>query len=108
MPGLSSALVRDHGEDLVTCCKAWRVRNAAGRYAKDQFTTGFPAGRANLRERIQVEHALAHVGRWQGRRARYIGTRKNLSGLRHVAVVLNLHVIARQQTAESGGYELAA
>jgi transposase len=36
-----------------------------------------PAGRAKLRERVQVEHALAHIGHWQGRRARYIGTRKN-------------------------------
>jgi Transposase DDE domain len=29
-----------------------------------------PQGRAQLRERVAVEHALAHVGRWQGRRAR--------------------------------------
>jgi transposase len=36
------------------------------------------------------------VGRWQGRRARYIGQRKNLFDLRRVAVVHNLHVIARQ------------
>lgn len=53
-------------------------------------------GRARLRERIQVEHALAHVGRWQGHRARYLGLRKNLFDLRRVAVVHNLHVIARQ------------
>jgi hypothetical protein len=57
-----------------------------------------PAGRAKLRERAQVEHALAHVGHWQGRRARYTGTRKNLFDLRRVAVVHNLHVIARQMT----------
>ena len=37
-----------------------------------------PDGRAKLRERVAVEHALAHVGHWQGRRARYRGTRKNL------------------------------
>jgi DDE family transposase/transposase-like protein DUF772 len=55
-----------------------------------------PAGRARLRERVQVEHALAHVGRWQGDRARYLGQRKNLFDLRRVAVVHNLHVIARQ------------
>ncbi len=55
-----------------------------------------PAGRAKLRERTQVEHALAHVGHWQGRRARYHGTRKNLFDLRRVAVVHNLHIIARQ------------
>jgi transposase len=55
-----------------------------------------PHGRARLRERVKVEHTLAHVGRWQGRRARYVGPRKNLFDLRRVAVVHNLHVIARQ------------
>ncbi len=40
-----------------------------------------PDGRAKLREREAVEHALAHVGRWQGRCARYLGTRKNLFDL---------------------------
>jgi hypothetical protein len=55
-----------------------------------------PLGRARLRERVKVEHTLAHVGRWQGRRARYRGQRKNLLDLRRVAVVHNLHVIARQ------------
>jgi len=55
-----------------------------------------PNGRAKLRERVKVEHTLAHVGRWQGRRARYLGPRKNLFDLRRVAVVHNLHVIARQ------------
>jgi hypothetical protein len=57
-----------------------------------------PHGRAKLRERVKVEHTLAHLGRWQGRRARYIGQRKNLFDLRRVAVVHNLHVIARQPT----------
>ena len=65
-----------------------------------------PAGRAKLRERTQVEHALAHVGHWQGRRARYLGSRKNLLDLRRVAVVHNLHVIARQTVTD--GYQLAA
>ena len=54
-----------------------------------------PEGRARLRERVAVEHSLAHVGRWQGRRARYRGQRKNLNDLRRTAVVHNLHVIAR-------------
>lgn len=65
-----------------------------------------PAGRAKLRERVKVEHALAHVGHWQGHHARYRGTRKNLFDLRRVAVVHNLHVIARQPSATA--YELAA
>jgi hypothetical protein len=166
---LSSDLVRGRGSDLAVYCKAWRVRNSSGRYAKDQFTIDFdagqltcpagaampfepgktvrfpkgtcaacplrerctassngrsvaihpdeellaelrqrqktPEGREELRERVKVEHALAHVGHWQGRRARYNGTRKNLFDLRRVAVVHNLHVIARQGTTT---YELAA
>jgi transposase len=53
-------------------------------------------GRAKLRERTAVEHGLAHVGQWQGDRARYWGERKNLFDLRRTAVVHNLHVIARQ------------
>ena len=167
---LSSALVRDRGPDLAIYCKAWRVRNTGGRFAKDQFSLDFdtgqltcpagvampfepgktvhfpastcaacplrarctassngrsvaihpdeallaelrhrqqdPDGRAKLRERVAVEHALAHVGRWQGRRARYRGTRKNLLDLRRVAVVHNLHVIARQPATDS--YQEAA
>ena len=164
---LSSALVRDRGPDLAVFCKAWRVRNTGGRFAKDQFTLDFtagqltcpagiampfepgktvrfpkvtcaacplrarcttsshgrsvsihpdeallaelrerqhtPEGRAELRERVAVEHALAHVGHWQGRRARYLGARKNLFDLRRVAVVHNLHVIARQPVTDSHG-----
>jgi hypothetical protein len=167
---LSSALVRDRGPDLAIFCKAWRVRNTGGRYAKDQFTLDFaagqltcpagiampfepgktvrfpkvtcaacplrarcttsshgrsvsihpdeallaelrerqhtPEGRAELRERVAVEHTLAHVGHWQGHRARYLGTRKNLFDLRRIAVVHNLHVIARQPVTD--GHELAA
>ena len=41
---LSSALVRDRGPDLAIFCKAWRVRNTGGRFAKDQFTVDFAAG----------------------------------------------------------------
>jgi hypothetical protein len=157
---LASTLVRDRSDDLVIYCKAWRVRNTGGRFAKTDFrldfdhgeltcphhitmpfepgrTVRFPApicagcplrarcttsttgrtisihpdeqllaelrqrqqtpqGRAVLRQRTAVEHGLAHIGHWQGRRARYRGTRKNLFDLRRCAVVHNLHVIARQ------------
>jgi len=41
---LSSALVRDRGPDLAIYRKAWRVRNAGGRFAKDQFSRDFAAG----------------------------------------------------------------
>jgi hypothetical protein len=64
-------------------------------------------GRAQLRERVAVEHTLAHVGRWQGRRARYRGTRKNLFDLRRCAVVHNLHVLARSQLLQADVQETA-
>ena len=54
-----------------------------------------PQGRAKLRERVAVEHALAHIGAWQGKRARYRTLRKNLFDLRRMAVVHNLHILAR-------------
>jgi hypothetical protein len=58
------------------------------------------AGRKKLRERVGVEHSLAHIGHWQGDRARYRGVRKNLLDLRRSAVVHNLHVIARTISAD--------
>ena len=60
-----------------------------------------PQGRAGLRERVTVEHTLAHVGQWQGRRARYRGVRKNLFDLRRYAVIHNLHVLARSQSLQA-------
>ncbi len=60
-----------------------------------------PEGRAKLRERVAVEHTLAHIGRWQGRRARYRGMRKNLFDLRRCAVVHNLHVLIRSQSLQA-------
>ncbi len=52
-------------------------------------------GRAQVRERVAVEHTLAHIARWQGERARYLTLRKNLFDLRRMAVVHNLHILAR-------------
>jgi hypothetical protein len=51
---------------------------------------------AKAGERVAVEHRLAHVGRKQGRRARYLGVRKNLFDLRRAAAVVNLEVIDRR------------
>jgi hypothetical protein len=59
-----------------------------------------PAGRAKLRERVAVEHTLAHVGHWQGRRARYRSPRTNLFDLRRCAVVHNLHVLRHVALAQ--------
>jgi hypothetical protein len=54
-----------------------------------------PAGRAQLRARVDVEHALAEIGRSQGDKARYLGTRKNLFDLRRHAAIANLFAAAR-------------
>lgn len=58
-----------------------------------------PKGREHLRERVAVEHRLAHVGQKQGRRARYLGLRKNVFDLRRAAAVVNLETIHRVATA---------
>ena len=55
-----------------------------------------PTGRARLRERVAVEHKLAHVGRRQGRRARYRGVRKNLFDLRRACAIQNFETIQRK------------
>jgi hypothetical protein len=54
------------------------------------------AGRAQLRQRVAVEHRLAHLGARQGRRARYKGVRKNLFDVRRTAAVLNLQTFQRK------------
>jgi Transposase DDE domain/Transposase domain (DUF772) len=58
------------------------------------------AGRAQLRQRVEVEHRLAHLGRRQGRRARYTGVRKNLFDVRRTAAVLNLETMQRKSEAQ--------
>lgn len=55
-----------------------------------------PEGRKRQRERVAVEHRLAHVCRRQGRRARYIGVRKNTFDVRRVSAVENLFAIFRE------------
>lgn len=49
-----------------------------------------PEGRQRLRQRVAIEHRLAHLSRKQGSRARYKGVRKNLMDLRRHSSVLNL------------------
>jgi hypothetical protein len=52
-------------------------------------------GRQKLRERVGVEHRLAHLANRQGPKARYRGTRRNLFDLRRLSSVQNLEVVAR-------------
>jgi len=58
-----------------------------------------PKGRKQLRERVQVEHKLAHIGQRQGRRARYLGVRCNLFDLRRAAAIQNLETTQRALAA---------
>jgi len=53
-------------------------------------------GRQRFRERVPVEHRLAHIGQRQGRKARYRGTRKNLFDLRRAATIQNLETTQRK------------
>jgi len=46
--------------------------------------------------RVAVEHGLAHLARKQGRRARYLGIRKNLFDVRRAAAVVNLETTNRR------------
>lgn len=52
-------------------------------------------GRAKLRERVAVEHSLAHIAARKGHRARYTGSRKNLFDLRRAAAIQNLEALQR-------------
>ncbi len=51
---------------------------------------------AKLRERVGVEHRLAHLARRQGRRVRYRGVRKNLFDLRRACAIQNFETIQRK------------
>jgi hypothetical protein len=55
-----------------------------------------PGGREKMRERVVIEHDLAHLGNRQGPRARYRGTRKNVFDLRRMGSIGNLEAIARR------------
>jgi transposase len=62
-------------------------------------TARTPAGRAVLRRRTTVEHALARLDRIQGSKARYKGIRKNTLDVRRCATVANLQSLARMKQA---------
>jgi hypothetical protein len=58
-----------------------------------------PEGRAELRERVPVEHSLAHICNRQGRRARYRGIEKNIFDLCRYAVIENCFAADRMERA---------
>ena len=57
------------------------------------------SGRARLRQRVGIEHRLAHHARRQGHRARYLGVRKNVFDARRHAATLNLDQLRLAEAA---------
>jgi len=55
-----------------------------------------PSGRERLRDRVGIEHRLAHIAARKGPKARYRGTRDNLYDLRRAATIQNLETIQRK------------
>lgn len=58
-----------------------------------------PGGRARLRERVAIEHRLAHHASKQGTRARYRGVRKNIFDARRHAATINLEQLQLRDAA---------
>jgi hypothetical protein len=103
-------VVEFNPEKCVACplrSRCTEAKNDAGRtvrIAHDEPTQqrfrkliATPKGRAALRQRVHVEHRLAHLARKQGPRARYIGVRNNVYDLRRYASILNLEVMQRRE-----------
>jgi hypothetical protein len=57
------------------------------------------SGRELFRQRVPVEHSLAHIGYRQGPRARYRGIRRNEYDLRRSAIIQNLEIAQRWEAA---------
>ena len=88
------------------CIKGARGRGRLVRIREDEplqhrlrKLVGTKKGRARLRNRIPVEHHLAHIVQRQGRCARYFGARVNLFDLRRAATLQNLETIQRKMAA---------
>lgn len=80
---------RGHGRTV-------RIRDDESLQLKLRQMSKTADGRQRFRERVPVEHALAHIGQRQGKRARYKGTRKNLYDLRRAACIQNLETAHRK------------
>jgi Transposase DDE domain/Transposase domain (DUF772) len=100
------AVTCDECEERAHCTKGARGRGRLVRIRQDEplqhrlrKLVATKKGRARLRNRIPVEHHLAHIVQRQGRRARYFGVRVNLFDLRRAATLQNLETIQRKMAA---------
>lgn len=94
-----------------TSCKPGRgrsVRIAADEPRQQQLQRFIKTseGREQLRQRVPVEHSLAHLVSRQGRQARYMGVRKNLYDTRRACAIQNLETT--QRSIGEGYYRSAA
>jgi len=93
--GLKAALDLDWDDPAARTEALGIVLAALGAIEAEVATQPEGRARTEARERVQVEHSLAHIGAWQGDRARYLGQRKNLLDTRRMAAVENLHIAQR-------------
>lgn len=63
--------------------------------------TATRTGREKLRQRVSVEHRLAHLAQRQGRRARYLGVPANLFDLRRCCAIQNIETAHLAAVAEA-------
>lgn len=66
-----------------------------------------PEGRAELRQRTAVEHAISRQVSVQGRKARYRGGRKNLLATRMGATIVNMFSLHREERQQEAARALA-
>ena len=85
------------------CTKARKGRGRSVSIARDErlqkrlrLAAKTKSGRQRFRERVAVEHSLAHLSQRQGNRARYIGVRKNLFDVRRASAIQNLEIVHRR------------
>jgi hypothetical protein len=97
------------------CTKAARGTGRSVRVAHDEQLqqrlrklVATPGGRARLRERVPVEHRLAHIATRQGPRARYRGVRKNTFDLRRTGGLQNLEAAHRFTLDAASGWTALA
>jgi hypothetical protein len=91
-----ACLLRDRCTTSNTQGRAVRIAPDERLQHRLRKLAAIPRGRERLRERVNIEHSLAHLSRRQGPRARYLGTRKNLYDVRRAAVVQNLQTVQRR------------
>lgn len=99
--GYKRHVATDLESDAIVACARGRGRGVSiahdePRQEKLRRMMKTKTGRQKFRERVPVEHRLAHIGRRQGHRARYRGVRKNLYDLRRAAAIQNLETAQRK------------